>query len=67
MWFNSLKKRAEERFPQTYYPFHDGLLEQMDAKPNFLKSLKIDNPKRFEFLPVIFTSYPNEKDEVIGL
>lgn len=44
----------------------------MDEHPEFLKSLKLSNSKRFDFIPLIFTSHTipsHEKnaDEVIGL
>lgn len=68
-------KRASKyrkKFPPSYYPFSDSLCNFMDKNPSFYNSLKLANPARFEFIPLIFISHTphwhkKASDEVIGL
>lgn len=61
-----------EKFPKECYPFSDELCLFMDQHPEFFRSLKLSNPKRFKFIPLIFISHTppshaRSKDEVIGM
>lgn len=63
---------ARAIFPKKNYPFSDELCDFMDREQDFYGSLKISQPERFVFVPIIFTSHtpashPLEKDEVIGM
>lgn len=63
---------SRAKFPIKKYPFSDELCLFMDKNPKFFNSLKLANSKRFEFIPLIFTSHtpklhPKSKDEVIGM
>ena len=61
-----------QKFPPNQYPFSDALCSFWDYHPEAFLSLKLNNTKRFELLPVIFTShtpFPHRQcnDQVIGL
>jgi len=60
-----------DRFPAAEYPFSDKLCQFMDDHPEFYRSLKLSNPRRFEFLPFMLLSstppdHPLYRDQVIG-
>lgn len=60
------------KYPEDKYPFSDELCNFMDQHPEFHDSLKLANPKRFKFIPVIILSHtpeshPLSSDQVIGL
>lgn len=61
-----------KKYPANQYPFSDELCLFMDNHLEFFHSLKLSNPRRFNFIPLIFTSHtppnhPNHRDEVIGM
>ena len=48
-------------------PYHSRIKEICHLNPDFAKSLKATNPKKFISLGAIITSYPSTGDEVIGI
>lgn len=62
-------KKSRDRFPPTYYRFSDELCAYMDRNPDFLKSMKVNKPKRFVCFPMIITSSSpkHPEDQVIGI
>jgi len=60
------------KYPKNEYPFSDGICSFWDSHSEAFNALKLNNPKKFDFLGVIFlshtpSSHPKSSDEVIGI